>query len=170
MTAGACPDAWVLPQSESESRIRLFCFPYAGSSAQIFHDWQQALPNEIEVSPVHLPGRGKRVREKIFTELLALAEVLTAELSPHVAKPYALFGHSVGATIAFEVARGLRREGLPLPLHLFVSGCRAPQLSHTSYRSYNLPSADLIRRLRKLNGTQKIKKYHYGVISSQNWL
>jgi medium-chain acyl-[acyl-carrier-protein] hydrolase len=153
MTAWSCPDAWVLPELKTESSIRLFCFPYAGGSAQIFRDWQQELPNEIEVSPVHLPGRGKRVREKPFTELLALAEVLAAELSPHVDEPYALFGHSLGATIAFEVARTLRREGLQLPLHLFVSGCRAPQLFPTSYRSYDLPSADLISRLRKLNGT-----------------
>ena len=105
------------------------------------------------MSPVHLPGRGRRVREKPFTELLALVEVLIAELSPYVDKPYALFGHSLGAIMAFEIARGLRREGLPLPLHLFVSGCRAPQLFPTSYRSYDLPSADLIGRLRKLNGT-----------------
>ena len=153
MTACTGPDAWVLPASESEFQIRLFCFPYAGSSAQIFHGWQQELPAEIEVSPVHLPGRGVRVGENPFTELLRLAEVLAAELSPHANKPYALFGHSVGATIAFEVARAFRREGVPLPLHLFVSGCRAPQLSHTSYRSYDLPSADLIGRLRKLNGT-----------------
>ncbi|HXQ71950.1 MAG TPA: alpha/beta fold hydrolase [Pyrinomonadaceae bacterium] len=153
MTACTRLDAWVLPESESASRIRLFCFPYAGSSAQIFHAWQQELPNEIEVSPVHLPGRGKRAREKPFTDLLALAEVLTAELSPHVDKPYALFGHSVGATVAFEVARAFRREGLPLPLHLFVSGCRAPQLSHTRDRSYDLPTGNLIGRLRELNGT-----------------
>src|SRR5262249_42750474 len=113
---------------ESESRIRLFCFPYAGSSAQIFHGWQQDLPRTIEVTPVHLPGRGKRIREKPFTELTALAEVLTGEISPHVDKPYALFGHSLGAIIAFEVARGLRRRGLPLPRRLFVSGCRAAQL------------------------------------------
>lgn len=151
MTACTIPDAWELPKTES--RIRLFCFPYAGSSAQIFRDWQRELPNEIAVSPVHLPGRGKRLQEKPYTELLALAEVLAAELAPHVDKPYALFGHSVGATIAFEVVRALRREGLPLPVHLFVSGCRAPQLSHTRRRSYDLPSADLIRRLRKLNGT-----------------
>ncbi len=153
MTACTCTDAWVLPESEPESRIRLFCFPYAGSSAQVFRGWQQELPKEIEVNPVHLPGRGKRLSETPFTDLLALAEVLAAELSPHTGKPYALFGHSVGATIAFEVARTLRREGLPLPLHLFVSGCRAPQLSHSRHRSYDLPSAELIGRLRKLNGT-----------------
>lgn len=153
MTACTYPDARVFPRSERESRVRLFCFPYAGSSAQIFRGWQQDLPNEIEVSAVHLPGRGNRVRENPFTELLSLVEVLTDELAPHTGEPYALFGHSVGAMIAFELTRALRREGLPLPLHLFVSGCRAPQLAHTSNRSYDLPSPDLINRLRKLNGT-----------------
>lgn len=151
MSAGSYPKARVL--AESESRIRLFCFPYAGSSAQIFHGWQQQLPSGIQVSPVHLPGRGKRIREKPLTDLLALAELLIADLLQDLEKPYALFGHSLGATIAFEVARAARRKGLPLPAHLIVSGCRAPQLSHTRFHSYDLPTADLIERLRKLNGT-----------------
>lgn len=151
MTADTYPKARVL--LESESRIRLFCFPYAGSSAQIFHGWQQQLPRAIEVSPVHLPGRGKRIREKPFTDLVALAEVLVTELAPHVDKPYALFGHSLGAIIAFEVARGLRRKELPLPRRLFVSGCRAAQLSQDRFHSYDLPTEELIERLRKLNGT-----------------
>jgi len=153
MTACSYPDARVSPRSERESRIRLFCFPYAGGSAQVFRDWEQELPEQIEVSGVRLPGRGERVREKPFTELLPLVQVLTDELAPHTGEPYALFGHSVGAIIAFEVARSFRRERLPLPLHLFVSAYRAPQLAHTSYRSFDLPSADLIDRLRKLNGT-----------------
>ena len=153
MTACVCPEPWVLPASKSESRIRLFGFPYAGSSAQIFRDWHDELPDDIELSPVHLPGRGRRVREDSFTDLLALAEVLAPALSSYSDKPYALFGHSIGAVIAFEVARVLRREGMPLPCHLFVSGCRAPQLNHSRPYTYDLPEDDLIRSLRNLNGT-----------------
>ncbi|MEK6278986.1 MAG: alpha/beta fold hydrolase [Acidobacteriota bacterium] len=147
------PDAWVLRRAERESRIRLFCFPYAGGSAQIFRDWQDELPIEIEVNPVHLPGRGRRSREEPFTELLHLAEVSAAALSSHSERPYALFGHSIGAIVAFEVARGLRRRGLPLPLYLFVSGCRAPHLSFTRHRTHDLPRAALIAKLRRLKGT-----------------
>ena len=151
MTTG--PDAWISRSLDGAANIRLFCFPYAGASAQIFRGWQDRLPSEIEVSPVHLPGRGRRSREKAFTELLPLAEVLADALLSHTDKPYALFGHSIGAIIAFELARVLRHEGGPLPLHLFVSGCRAPQLTCTRHRTYDLPSAELVRRLRRLNGT-----------------
>jgi len=111
------------------------------------------LPTDVEVSPVHLPGRGRRSREKPFTELLPLAQASAAALSPHLERPYALFGHSVGAIIAFEVARELRRTGMPLPLCLFVSACRAPQLTFTRHRTHDLPSAELIGELRRLNGT-----------------
>jgi medium-chain acyl-[acyl-carrier-protein] hydrolase len=153
MTTGTSPDAWVSHTFSGAARIRLLCFPYAGGSAQIFRGWQDELPGEIEVSPVHLPGRGRRSREKPFSELLPLAEVLADALLSHLDKPYALFGHSIGAIIAFELARVLRREGGPLPLYLFVSGCRAPQFTFTRHRTHDLPGAELIRELRRLNGT-----------------
>ena len=153
MTTATSPDAWVSRTFSGAARIRLFCFPYAGGSAQIFREWQDELPGEIEVSPVHLPGRGRRSREEPFSELLPLAEVLADALLSHLDKPYALFGHSIGAIIAFELARVLRRKGGPLPLYLFVSGCRAPQFTFTRHRTYDLPVAELIRELRRLNGT-----------------
>lgn len=153
MTTITCPDPWVARRSQVDSRIRLFCFPYAGSSAQVFRDWQDELPKEVEVSPVHLPGRGRRSQEKPFSELLPLAQASAAALSSYLDKPYALFGHSMGAIIAFEVIRFLRREGMPLPLYLFASGCRAPQHSFTRHRTHDLPSADLISELRSLRGT-----------------
>lgn len=153
MITGTSPDAWVSRTFRGGARIRLFCFPYAGGSAQAFRGWQDKLPGEIEVSPVHLPGRGRRSREKPFSELLPLAEVLADALLSHLDKPYALFGHSTGAIIAFELTRVLRREGGPLPRYLFVSGCRAPQLTFTKHRTHDLPRAELIRELRRLNGT-----------------
>ena len=153
MTTGTSPDAWVSRTFNGAARIRLFCFPYAGGSAQSFRGWQDELPAEIQVSPVHLPGRERRLREKPFSELLPLAEVLADALWSHLEKPYALVGHSVGAIIALELARVLRRKGGPLPLHLFVSGCRAPQLTFTRHRTHDLPGAELIRELRRLNGT-----------------
>lgn len=144
----------VRPQElRRESRIHLFCFPYAGSSALIFREWQHELPDNIKVSPVELPGRGMRILEKPFTELLPLVEDLATALLSHFDRPFALFGHSIGAIIAFELARVLRRQGAPSPCHLFVSGCRAPQLNSTRRRTYELSEADLIAELRRLNGT-----------------
>jgi medium-chain acyl-[acyl-carrier-protein] hydrolase len=102
---------------------------------------------------VQLPGRGTRTLERPFTELLPLAEASATALLSYMDKPYALFGHSIGAIIAFELARVLRRKGAPPPRHLFVSGCRAPQLTFTRHRTYDLSGADLIGELRRLNGT-----------------
>jgi medium-chain acyl-[acyl-carrier-protein] hydrolase len=142
-----------LARPSRKSKLRLFCFPYAGSSALIFQGWRNRLPEEIEVSPVQLPGRGTRALEKPYTELLPLVEATAEALLPHLDKPFALFGHSIGAIISFELARSLRRRGAPQPVHLFVSGCRAPQLPNTRNCTYNIPGDDLISELRRLNGT-----------------
>jgi medium-chain acyl-[acyl-carrier-protein] hydrolase len=93
------------------------------------------------------------VLENTYTELLPLAEAAADALRPHLGRPYALFGHSMGAMIAFEVARRLRRAGAPQPVHLFASACRAPQLNDFRSRTFDMPHGELIQALRRLNGT-----------------
>jgi surfactin synthase thioesterase subunit len=110
-----------------DARVRLFCFPYAGGGASQFHAWSRDLPPEIQVCPVLLPGREGRLAEPPFTSLPTLVEELARELSPVLNAPFALFGHSLGALIAFELARVLSRENR-CPAHLFLSSSRAPQL------------------------------------------
>jgi len=154
MSAGTPPNTWLRFQpSDGRASLRLFCFPYAGGSATAFHGWKRGLPEWVEVCPVHLPGRGPRASESPYTELLPLAEAAADALAPHLDKPYALFGHSMGATIAFEVARRLRRSGAAAPAHLFASACRAPQLNEFRARTFDMPHGELIRALRRLNGT-----------------
>jgi medium-chain acyl-[acyl-carrier-protein] hydrolase len=136
-----------------EARLRLFCFPFAGGSALTFRRWQSGLQPHVEVCPVQLPGRGGRLREPASTSLLATARAVAENLRPYTDKPFAFFGHSMGAMIAFELARQLRRDGGPQPLHLFVSGGRAPQLPRTDPITYNLPEPQLVAELRRLNGT-----------------
>jgi surfactin synthase thioesterase subunit len=145
---------WLAPYKENPAaQLRLFCFPYAGGGAPIYSRWVKSLPPQVEVCPVQLPGRGGRLLETPFTRMGPLVQDLTRELRPYSDKPFAFFGHSMGAAIGFEIARLLRREGAPSPAHLFVSGRRAPQLQRPERPTYNLPEAELIEELRRLKGT-----------------
>jgi len=133
--------------------LRLFCFHYVGGSASAFRTWAQRLAPGVEVSAVQLPGRETRIREAPFTDLLALAERVAAELTPLLnGKPFAFFGHSMGALLAFEVTRELRRRGLPAPVHLFASSAAAPQ-NRMGRTRHTLGDAELVEELRRLGGT-----------------
>src|SRR5690349_236164 len=87
------------------SSVRLFCFAHAGGGASFFRGWAAGLPESVEVSPVQLPGRETRFREPPFTRLGQLTEALAEALRPHLDRPFAFFGHSLGALVAFELAR-----------------------------------------------------------------
>lgn len=156
MTSSHIATPWFTSQRLNPlARLRLFCFPYAGGGAPIYRLWPQSLPSEIEVCVGQLPGRGTRLREQPFTSLDALVEAAAEAIAPLLDKPFALFGHSMGAMISFELARKLREQGRPQPVHLFVSGRRAPQLPNRDTMSYNLPEAELGQELLRLNGTPR---------------
>ena len=135
------------------AQLRLFCFPYAGGGAAVYSQWFKSLPPQVEVCPVQPPGRGSRLNKTPFTRIEPLVESLAREMHSYLDKPFAFFGHSMGAAIGFEIARLLRREGAPLPAHLFVSGRTAPQLKKPERPTYNLPEPELIEELRRLKGT-----------------
>ncbi|HVF55939.1 MAG TPA: alpha/beta fold hydrolase [Pyrinomonadaceae bacterium] len=141
------------PKPNPRAGLRLFCFPYAGGTATIFHQWQSDLPPSVEVCPVQLPGRGKRMQEKPFTDLFSLVEATATALRPFLDKPFAFFGHSMGGLISFELARHLRRERAPAPTRLFISGRRAPQVESESAPTHDLPESEFVEEVRKLAGT-----------------
>lgn len=119
---------WLSNRTPNRSaRVRLFCFPYAGGGDAIFTSWQQHLSETIEVCPLQLPGRGSRIAEPGYTDMCQLVRIAGQALSPYLDKPFALFGHSMGALIAFELARHLRSEHRAQPVHLFASGRCSPQ-------------------------------------------
>lgn len=150
------PDPWFLCQQPGPgARLRLFCFPYAGGTANIYRRWRERLPGTVEVCAVQPPGRGSRFREPPFIWLPDLIEQLLPVLLPRLTRPFAFFGHSMGARIGFELARRLRREGLPGPLHLFVSGCRALQLKEEVPQTHLLPDDEFVAELRRLSGTPR---------------
>jgi medium-chain acyl-[acyl-carrier-protein] hydrolase len=145
---------WLSNKSYDErAALRLICFPYAGGDVDIFRAWSKALSPAVEVCPVQLPGRGRRFFEDPFTNLTQLVQILTRELQPYLDKPFALFGHSMGAIMSFELARALRNERLAEPVHLFVSGWRAPHIPSRERPSYDLPQDEFLEKLRRLGGT-----------------
>lgn len=133
--------------------LRLFCFPYGGGAARAYRPWTQTLPPEIDVCAIQLPGRGNRLREPALTNMSLAVELVGKEIVSLLDRPYAFFGHSMGAILAFEVVRLLRRGEHQLPTHLFVSGHKAPQIPKTEPFTYNLPEAEFIEELQRLNGT-----------------
>ena len=120
-----------------------------------FRHWSRLLPEGVVVCPIELPGRGSRLREPAFNSITALLEAMTPVLLNCLDRPFAFFGHSMGATIGFEVTRLLRRENHAQPLHLFVSGRRAPQIPDLNPHTYDLADPDFLKELHRLNGTPK---------------
>lgn len=124
MTTNWANSCVMVLQPKQQATLRLFCFPYAGGGATLFNTWPSALSDAVEVCAIQLPGRENRLHETPVTEWPVLLEQLTAELEVWLDKPFALFGHSMGALLAFAVAQHLRPRFEPV--HLFVSACPAP--------------------------------------------
>lgn len=146
-------DPWIMrPFPRPEARLRLICLPAAGGGPSLFRAWPEGFPREVEVCLVQLPGRERRFGEPLITRLDVLLEQLVPVLQPWLDRPLAMFGHSMGALISFELARWLRAAAVESPVHLFVSGFPAPQVPRASRALHTLPDAELIERLRRMNG------------------
>jgi len=110
-------------------KMRLFCFPYGGGGASIYREWQDFLPDSIEVCPIQLPGREERLEENLIDNIDTLIYNLIENLQLEFDLPFAFFGHSFGSLIAFTLTRYLRQNNLSLPEHLFVSAYPDPSIS-----------------------------------------
>ncbi|BAZ20930.1 putative thioesterase [Kalymmatonema gypsitolerans NIES-4073] len=149
-------NSWVTcPKPNPHASLRLFCFPYAGGSSLIFRTWVNSLPKSLEVCPVELPGRLTQMKSPPFTRMEPLVSAIAPILLPYLDKPFALFGHSMGALVSFELTRLLRREYDISPIHLFISGHRAPQIPDLDPPIHALDEPEFIEDLRRLNGTPK---------------
>jgi medium-chain acyl-[acyl-carrier-protein] hydrolase len=144
--------AWLRERPGSPGRVRLVCFPHAGAGASAYLRWHEPLAPDLQVVAVQLPGREDRIREPGFRRLGPLVDALVPALDGALRGPFAFFGHSMGALIAYEVARRLAALGRPGPLHLFVSGRAAPGARRRDMPIARLPDEDLRAALRRLNG------------------
>jgi medium-chain acyl-[acyl-carrier-protein] hydrolase len=137
---------------DSGAARQLFCFPHAGGGPSFYRPWCAALQPEIAVRRVLLPGRELRLEETPFRHITDLVEPLCAALEPYLDRPYALFGHSMGAVVAYEVARRFSSAGSASPSCLIVSGRRAPGLAGNHRPLSGLPDREFVAEVARLNG------------------
>ncbi|MDO9103965.1 MAG: thioesterase domain-containing protein [Methylovulum sp.] len=130
----------------------LLCFPYAG--AMLYLRWRRNVPDWLDIQQVELPGRGSRLLESLVTDWDSLIGSLVEEIASETNHPYALFGHSFGALLAFEIAHQFKARGLPSAKALIVSGVHAPSC-RDNLRFNELGSdQQLLAEMQRLNGTE----------------
>ena len=138
-------------RSNPGAAVRLFCFHHAGGSAAVFRNWSDGLP-DLEVHAIQLPGRGSRFREAPYARVRDLARDVAEGIGLRLQGAYALFGHSFGGLVAFEVAHELSRRGQGDLVHLFVSGRRGPRLPDPVPPLHGLEDAALLQAVRARYG------------------
>ncbi|SEC92127.1 Surfactin synthase thioesterase subunit [Streptomyces sp. 3213] len=148
-------EKWVsVTHPAPQSPVRLACLPYAGGSASFFYPVSRALHPSVEVLAVQYPGRQTRLHEPMIDNIPEFADEIFAALRQLDDKPLALFGHSMGAVLAYEVALRMQDAGLPTPVRLFASGRRAPS-RYRDERVHAASDADVVAEIRALSGTDE---------------
>ena len=149
----AAMSKWVIDfPADAGSRLRLFCLHCAGGSAGQFRPWVAPARPQIQIAGIQLPGREGRFGEAPATDVRSLIERMGPELLPFMDRPFALFGHSLGALVAFELTRWLRESRLELPQHLFVASRPAPQNVDNRPALDVLPTPELLQALEGYGG------------------
>lgn len=141
--------SWLRPRiPDTDALLHLVCFPHAGGGAGFFNGLSRQLIGGCAVVRVQLPGREDNREQPPAREVGELIPPLLKQLRPLLNTPMAFYGHSMGAIVAFELVRELRRCRLPLPVLFFVSGRRAPQLPLSHRPLFSLPDDELMEQLR----------------------
>lgn len=141
-------DPWFFcNKPKPQASVRLFCFPFSGGGASIYRSWPDAMGNEIEVQAVQLPGRETRYNEARELNINVLVKNIVKALEIYQDKPFAFFGYSLGALLAFEVCRALAKHNMNAPIHLFVAAMRAPQTARIHEPLSPLPDEKFIQQV-----------------------
>jgi medium-chain acyl-[acyl-carrier-protein] hydrolase len=136
----------------ADMRVRLFCFPCAGYGAAMYRSWQSQAPSWLEIVPVQPPGRANRLAEAPLDSFPELVRSILPEFSTLVDRPYAFFGHSMGAVFASELAAEIVRQGMPAPMQLFLSARQPPNLPSPVGPLSHLDDAAFVEEVNKRYG------------------
>jgi pyochelin biosynthetic protein PchC len=150
-------DLWIKTYHPATAgAVQLICFPHAGGSANYFYRLSELLAPNVAVSAVQYPGRQNRQNEPRIESIEEMAAAVAGALTGTLQQPYAFFGHSMGAVVAYETARLLHRDAVPGPAHLIASGRRAPSRLRPSENIHLRPDDGVINEIRKLGGTPDV--------------
>lgn len=133
------------------ARVTLFCLPFAGGGATAYHSWNRLFPPEVEVCPVRLPGRESRHNEQADLCPASIAGVLAERID----LPFAVYGHSMGARVGFEVLRSLRDLGTAAPLRFYAAASPPPDVDDTFAMCAELPDEAFLEALIQMTGAPK---------------
>ena len=134
----------------------MFCFPYSGGTASHFRGWPNYFDEHVEVVGVEPPGRAWRRSEPAYTDAVKAAEAFCDAVASELQAPFVLYGHSVGALFAYEVAHTLRARNLPAPAGLFVSGRKPPHRTTNNIEFSALPDSQFLAAVAALGGVPEI--------------
>jgi surfactin synthase thioesterase subunit len=158
--AGNAVTPYLAAPPDSAAPLRLYCFHHAGGGASVFAGWQDALGPDVAVQPVQLPGRERRVREPRRTDMAGLAGELDRNLDPYLSQPYACYGHSMGALVAWQLVMARRAAGRRLPEVLLVGAANPPHLPPISAATRGMSSDRLRQWLLDMGGmSDMVVKY-----------
>jgi medium-chain acyl-[acyl-carrier-protein] hydrolase len=158
------PKSLLVTRKKPHARYRLFCFPYSGGSAAVFQPWEELLPDDIELVAIRLPGHSGRMNEVPLTSVAEMADSLMPTITAWLDRPYLIYGHSLGAIVAFELLHALQAKRLPLPHHFFCAGRRAPHAPPRIEPIHDWPLERFVSELRRLNGTPEI------LLTNPSWI
>lgn len=136
-------------------KLKLFCFPYAGGSVAVYNRWKKYLEKRIELAPVELAGRGRRIYDPLYDSIGEAVEDVYGMINSQLdERPYSFFGHSMGGVIAYELAWKLKKLKRPQPVHIFFAGCGAPHVPAEDDRPiHQLPEQEFKKEILELGGT-----------------
>ncbi|MFM9279570.1 thioesterase II family protein [Paenibacillus jiagnxiensis] len=136
-------------------KIKLFCLPYAGGSAALYMKWKSFLHPSIHIVPIELAGRGKRYSEPFYSDIEQAVHDIYEKIKDELDKlPYALFGHSMGGLLAFEIAHKIQVQEHRAPKIIFLSGKNPPHCQNHRF-IHHLPNKELINEILEMGGTPK---------------
>lgn len=141
---------------DKEEKMKLFCLPYAGGSSTIFLNWKKYFHQSIEICPVELSGRGTRYNEPLCKSINEMVDDVLEQIKDNIMDDtYAIFGHSMGSLITYELCHKIKSIGTNSPVHVFFSGCKAPNLAREEEYIYDLPDEEFKLKVLERGGTSK---------------